>query len=64
MFPIPLQTRSLAVQKTEEGELDDEAEWIFQNVFSKHPVSKQVWTPSLEYNVTLLYGHPELWTIL
>ena len=39
---VLLQTRALAVQKTEEGELDEEAEWIFQNVFSKHPISKQV----------------------
>lgn len=42
VYIISLQTRSLAVQKTEEGELDEEAEWIFQNVFSKHPISKQV----------------------
>ncbi|CAI8018492.1 Transcription elongation factor SPT6 [Geodia barretti] len=40
-MPERFQTRSLAVQKTEEGELDEEAEWIFQNVFSKHPISKQ-----------------------
>lgn len=40
------QTRSIPVQKTEEGELDREAEWVFQNVFSKLPISNQVSKPA------------------
>lgn len=30
------------MQRTEEDELDDEAEWIYQQAFCKPPISKQV----------------------
>ena len=35
------QLRSVPVRKSSEGELDDEALWIYQHVFSTPPISKQ-----------------------
>ena len=37
-----LQVRAIPVQRTDEGELDEEAEWIFQQAFCKAPITKQV----------------------
>ena len=41
--PLPPQVRSIPVQSTtEDGELDDEAQWIYQQAFCKPPITKQV----------------------
>ncbi len=40
-MPERFQLRSIPVQETEEGELDEEAEWIYQQAFCRPPVSKQ-----------------------
>ncbi len=44
-MPERFQLRAIPVQQTEEGELDEEAEWIHQQAFCKTPVSKQVGGP-------------------
>ncbi|ESO05770.1 hypothetical protein HELRODRAFT_191379 [Helobdella robusta] len=40
-MPERFQLRSIAVCPTEEGELDEEAEWINKNAFNTPPLSKQ-----------------------
>ena len=41
-MPERFQTRSIPVKPSEEGELEEEAEWVFDNAFVKSPISKQV----------------------
>ena len=39
-----LQVRDFSVKSTEDGELDDEAQWIYQHAFLEFPISQQqVW---------------------
>ena len=39
-----LQVRDFPVKSTEDGELDDEAQWIYQHAFLEFPISQQqVW---------------------
>lgn len=40
-MPERFQVRAIPVQRTDEGELDEEAEWIFQQAFCKAPITKQ-----------------------
>ncbi|KAJ7311009.1 Transcription elongation factor SPT6, partial [Desmophyllum pertusum] len=39
--PERFQVRDFPVKSTEEGELDDEAEWIYRRAFLDMPISKQ-----------------------
>jgi len=39
-MPERFQLRTVAVCPTEEGELDEEAEWIYRQAFSTPPVSR------------------------
>ena len=41
-MPERFQTRSIPVKPSEEGELEEEAEWVFEHAFVKSPISKQV----------------------
>ena len=41
-MPERFQTRSIPVKPSEEGELEEEAEWVFEHAFVKFPISKQV----------------------
>ena len=39
-----LQMRDFPVKSTEDGELDDDAQWIYQHAFLEFPISQQqVW---------------------
>lgn len=38
---LPPQLRQIRVTATEEGELDEEAEWIYKQAFINKPISKQ-----------------------
>lgn len=41
-MPERFQLRQTPVKETEEGELDEEAEWIYKQAFNSPPVSTQV----------------------
>lgn len=41
-MPERFQTRLIPVKPSEEGELEEEAEWVFEHAFVKSPISKQV----------------------
>ena len=44
VFFFFLQVRDFPVKSTEDGELDDEAQWIYQHAFLEFPISQQqVW---------------------
>lgn len=41
-MPERFQLRQVPVKETEEGELEEEAEWIYKQAFNNPPCSKQV----------------------
>ena len=41
-MPERFQTRLIPVKPSEEGELEEEAEWVFEHAFVTSPISKQV----------------------
>jgi transcription elongation factor SPT6 len=41
-MPERFQLRQVPVKETEEGELEEEAEWIYKQAFNTPPVSTQV----------------------
>ena len=41
MGPLSAQVRDFAVKSTEDGELDDEADWIYKHAFLDLPISQQ-----------------------
>jgi len=47
------------VQHTEEGELDEEAEWIYQQAFCKSPVSKQPYFYTEKHRSGSQRGRPQ-----
>ena len=52
-MPERFQTRSIPVKPSEEGELDEEAEWVFEHAFVKSPISKQVSFDEASQNVSV-----------
>lgn len=46
-MPERFQVRQVPVKETEEGELEEEAKWIYKQAFDNPPVSKQVMPMSL-----------------